>query len=219
MDAPDRARAALPGGRPGVVAIVRLRTCEPVDELLEALVAGGVRAVEVTLPTTGSLAAVRRWSQDDRVTAGVGTVRAPGHVALAAQAGAAFLVTPTTRVEVLDAAAERGLPVVSGALTPTEIDLAWGAGAAAVKVFPVSTVGGAAYLRAVREPLDDAALLAAGGVDVAATAEYARSGCVGVGVGSALVSEQLVADRDWAGLTERARRFVAGWQAGLDGRG
>jgi len=111
-------RLQLPGGRVGVVAIVRLRGCEPVDELLGALVEGGVRTVEVTLPTPGALPAVRRWY---RVTAGVGTVRTPQEAVVAAEAGAAFLVTPTTRTEVLDAAAGRGVPVVSGALTPTEM--------------------------------------------------------------------------------------------------
>lgn len=216
MDGPERPR--LPQDA-GVVAIVRLRRCAPPDDLLEALVAGGVRTVEVTLPTPGGLDAVRRWSRDPRVTAGVGTVRTPQDAVAAADAGAEFLVTPTTRTEVLDAAARRGVPVVSGALTPTEIDLAWSSGAAAVKVFPVSAVGGAAYLRAVREPLDDVVLLPTGGVDVASTEEFARMGCAGVGVGSALISEQLVADGDWDALRERARRFVAGWHAGRAQRG
>lgn len=219
MDGSDTARLPLPGGLVGVLAIVRLRRCEPSDELLEALLAGGVTHVEVTLPTPGALPAVRRWTADGRATVGVGTVRSKQDVILAADAGAAFLVTPTTRTAVLDAAAERAVPVVSGALTPTEIDLAWGHGAAAVKVFPVSAVGGAAYLRAVREPLDDVVLLPTGGVDVASTAEFARMGCVGVGVGGALVSEQLVAAGDWGALRERAQRFVANWQAGRDERG
>lgn len=215
----DSSRAVLPGGRVGVVAIIRLRGCEPGDELLSALVAGGLRTVEVTLPTPGALRAVRRWSTGGRVVAGVGTVRTPADVVLAAEAGAAFLVTPTTRTDVLAAAADHGLPVVSGALTPSEIDLAWQHGAAAVKVFPVSAVGGVAYVRAVREPLDDVLLLPTGGVDETTAADYARAGCVGVGAGSALVSERLVAAGDWPALTDRARRFVEGWQQGLDDRG
>lgn len=218
MDAEDRSRLVLPGGRVGVVAIIRLRGCEPPDELLDALLDGGVRTVEVTLPTPGSLAAVRRWSGDDRVSTGVGTVRTPGDADAAAAAGATFLVTPTTRPEVLAAAARADLPVVSGALTPTEIDLAWQSGAAAVKVFPVSAVGGVSYVRAVREPLDDVLLLPTGGVDDTTAGDFARAGCVGVGAGSALVSERLVTDGDWAALRERAGRFVASWQAGLGPR-
>lgn len=220
MQDSNRTRPALPGGgRVGVVAIIRLRAHEPDDDLLEALLDGGVRTVEVTLPTPGALDAVTRWSSDERVTVGVGTVRAPQDAIAAAEAGAAFLVTPTTRIAVLDAAAERGVPVVSGALTPTEIDVAWGHGAAAVKVFPVAAVGGADYVRAVREPLDDVALLPTGGVDVASTGQLARVGCVGVGIGGGLVAEQLVAARDWSTLSERAARFVAAWQQGADSSG
>jgi 2-dehydro-3-deoxyphosphogluconate aldolase/(4S)-4-hydroxy-2-oxoglutarate aldolase len=224
----DGPRLQVPGGAVGVLAIVRLRRREPDDALLAALVDGGVRAVEVTLPTPGALAAVRRWAGEERVTVGVGTVRTPADAHAAADAGAAFLVTPTVRPDVLAAAAARGLPVLCGALTPTEIDLAWSCGAAGVKVFPAAQVGGPAYLRAVREPLDDVALLPTGGVDVAAARAYAADGCLGVGVGSALVAERLLeggadggAGRAAAGLDEvreRARAFVSAWADGVAAR-
>ena len=213
------ARPAVPGGRVGVVAIVRLRRHEPPDDLLEALLGGGVTAVEVTLPTPGSVGAVRRWAQDGRAVVGVGTVRTARDAIEAIEAGARFLVTPTTRPEVLQAAAERRVPVIAGAMTPTEIDIAWDAGAAAVKVFPVSALGGPGFVRAVREPLDDVLLLPTGGVDEAATEEFARAGCIGVGVGGGLVAEHLVADRDWPALTARAESLVAAWQRGAGGRG
>jgi 2-dehydro-3-deoxyphosphogluconate aldolase/(4S)-4-hydroxy-2-oxoglutarate aldolase len=215
----DGPRLQVPGSAVGVLAIVRLRRRAPEDALLEALADGGVRAVEVTLPTPGSLAAVERWTRDARVTVGVGTVRTPADVRAAADAGAAFLVTPTVRPEVLAAAAARRLPVLCGALTPTEIDLAWSAGAAGVKVFPAAQAGGPAYLRAVREPLDDVALLPTGGVDVDAARTYAADGCLGVGVGSALVAEALLDDPD--GLDEvraRARAFVTAWADGSAAR-
>ena len=214
MNTAGETRPPLPGGELGVLAIIRLRDHKPDDELLGALVDGGIRAVEVTLPTPGSLDAVRRWAADDRVVVGVGTVRTERDAVLAAEAGAQFIVTPTTVLDVLRVGAERSVPVVPGALTATEIDLAWHHGAAAVKVFPISAVGGPAYLRAVREPLDDVLVLPTGGVDPAAAQEYARAGCVGVGAGGRLVAEQVVADRDWAALTDRASEFVAGWEAG-----
>jgi 2-dehydro-3-deoxyphosphogluconate aldolase/(4S)-4-hydroxy-2-oxoglutarate aldolase len=197
-----------------VVAIVRLRRHAASDELLEALVAGGVDAVEVTLPTPGSLQAVQRWAGRADLGIGVGTVRTPGDVETAADAGAQFLVTPTTVPAVLEAAARRCLPVVCGALTPSEIDRAWQLGAAAVKVFPVATVGGPAYVRAISEPLDDVPLLPTGGVDVDTTTAYAAAGCVGVGVGGRLVAEDLVAAKDWAGVRERAAAFAAAWAQG-----
>lgn len=130
-------------------------------------------------------------------------------------AGARFLVTPTTVPDVLGVARAAGVPVMCGALTPTEIDLAWRHGATAVKVFPVSAVGGAAYLRAVREPLDDVPLLPTGGVGLADLASYARMGCVGAGVGGALVSADLVAGRRWTAVTERAGAFASAWREGL----
>jgi 2-dehydro-3-deoxyphosphogluconate aldolase/(4S)-4-hydroxy-2-oxoglutarate aldolase len=198
----------------GVVAIVRLRHHEATDELLDALVAGGVDAVEVTLPTPGSLESIRRWAARGGLAVGAGTVRTPEDVDAAADAGAQFLVTPTTVPAVLEAAARHSLPVVCGALTPSEVDRAWQLGAAAVKVFPVATVGGPAYVRAIGEPLDDVPLLPTGGVDVDTTAAYAAAGCVGVGVGGRLVSEELVAARDWAALRERAAAFAAAWAQG-----
>lgn len=209
-------RPAGQDGRPlgGVVAIVRLRQHEASDELLDALVSGGVDAVEVTLPTPGSLKAVQRWAGRADVGIGVGTVRTSDDVEAAADAGAQFLVTPTTVPAVLEAASRRSLPVVCGALTPSEIDRAWQLGAAAVKVFPVATVGGPAYVRAVREPLDDVPLLPTGGVDVDTTAAYAAAGCVGVGIGGRLVAEELVAAADWAAVRERAAAFAAAWAQG-----
>jgi 2-dehydro-3-deoxyphosphogluconate aldolase / (4S)-4-hydroxy-2-oxoglutarate aldolase len=199
----------------GVMAIVRLRRHEPADALFDALLAGGVDSVEVTLPSPGSLAAVARWVGRAEISVGVGTVRSADDVIAAVDAGAQFVVTPTIVPEVVAACVEQSVPVVSGALTPSEIDAAWRHGATAVKVFPVANVGGPAYVRAVREPLDDVPLLPTGGVDVGSTREYARLGCVGVGVGGALVSETVVAQQDWAELTARAKDFAAAWQEGL----
>ncbi|MFP5336410.1 MAG: bifunctional 4-hydroxy-2-oxoglutarate aldolase/2-dehydro-3-deoxy-phosphogluconate aldolase [Actinomycetes bacterium] len=199
------------GTRPtvrGVVAIVRLRAHEPPDELVAALVAGGVTTVEVTAPTPGALAAVGRWTREPGVTVGVGTVRSAAQARAALDAGAAFLVTPTTAEDVLR---EIRVPVLAGATTPTEIERAWRLGAAAVKVFPVGALGGPAYVRAVREPLDDVPLVPTGGVRVEDVAAYRRAGCTGVGVGSALVSDDVVAGGDWGGLAARARQLADAW--------
>ncbi|GII92337.1 bifunctional 4-hydroxy-2-oxoglutarate aldolase/2-dehydro-3-deoxy-phosphogluconate aldolase [Sinosporangium siamense] len=195
----------------GVVAIIRLRDREPVDAIASALLEGGVTLMEVTLPTPGALAAVTRWNTHPGVVAGAGTVRTAADAEAAIDAGARFLVTPTTVPAVLGLARAAGVPVACGALTPTEIDLAAGYGAAAVKVFPVAALGGPGYIRAVREPLDDVPLLPTGGVRLADVPAYAGAGCAGVGVGGALVSAELAAGRRWADLTERARAFTAAW--------
>lgn len=199
----------------GVVAIIRLREDEPDDAIATALLDGGVEVMEVTLPTPGALAAIRRWNTHPDILVGAGTVRTACDADAAIAAGARFLVTPTTMPDVLAVAHAAGVPVACGALTPTEIDLARRHGAAAVKVFPVSALGGVDYLRAVREPLDDVPLLPTGGVRVEDLVPYARMGCVGVGVGGALVSADLVADRRWETMTERAGAFAAAWHEGL----
>lgn len=203
---------------PGVLAIVRLRDHRPPDALFQALVEGGVDAVEVTLPTPGSLDCVRRWVDRAELAVGVGTVRTRTEALSAVDAGAQFVVTPTTVPDVVDCVVDRSVPVACGALTPTEIDSAWQHGATAVKVFPAATAGGPAYLRAVREPLPDVPLLPTGGVSVDDTRDYARVGCVGVGVGGALVSDSSVAEQRWSDITETARRFVAAWEEGTADR-
>ena len=200
----------------GVLAIVRLRHHEPVDAILGTLTAAGIRQAEVTLPTPGSLEAIARWSGRDDVQIGAGTVRTADQARRAVEAGAQFLVTPTVAVPVLEEASRLSVPVVCGAATPTEIELAWTHGAAAVKVFPARALGGPAYVRAVREPLDDVPLIATGGVAVDDVAGYRGAGCTGVGVGGALVSETIVAERNWAELDAAARAFVRAWSGGRD---
>jgi 2-dehydro-3-deoxyphosphogluconate aldolase/(4S)-4-hydroxy-2-oxoglutarate aldolase len=199
----------------GVIAIVRLRTNEPADEVLEHLVVGGITAVEVTLPSPGSLAAVRRWRSRSDVRVGVGTVISAQDAERAIEAGAQFLVTPTTSLPVLSTAGQAGVPVACGALTPTEIQLAWDSGAWSVKVFPIDAMGGARYIRNLKGPLPDIPLVPTGGVTVATTTEYAEVGCVGVGIGSALVDEATVAEGAWERLRERAGAFVTAWEKGL----
>ncbi|HEX3780928.1 MAG TPA: bifunctional 4-hydroxy-2-oxoglutarate aldolase/2-dehydro-3-deoxy-phosphogluconate aldolase [Pseudonocardiaceae bacterium] len=202
----------------GVIAIVRLRSNEPADEVLDHLLAGGITAIEITLPSPGCLAAVRRWRGRSDVRVGVGTVISARDAEQAIEAGAQFLVTPTTSLPVLNTSAQAGIPVACGALTPTEIQLAWDSGAWTVKVFPIDAMGGARYVRNLKGPLPDIPLIPTGGVTVDTTTEYAEAGCVGVGIGSALVDEATVADGAWHRLTERAAAFTSAWHKGLPKR-
>ncbi|MDT0268623.1 bifunctional 4-hydroxy-2-oxoglutarate aldolase/2-dehydro-3-deoxy-phosphogluconate aldolase [Streptomyces sp. DSM 44915] len=198
----------------GVVAIVRLRTAPP-DAIRTALEDAGVPALEITLTTPGAEAAIARWRAAGGAAAvGAGTVRTPDEARRAVRAGAQFLVTPTTSAAVLETAGEAGVPVLCGALTPTEIDTAWRLGAAAVKVFPVDAVGGPAYVRAVQAPLPDIPLVPTGGVDAAAARSYAALGCHAVGVGGHLVSDRVTATGDFDGLRARAAALTGAWQAG-----
>ena len=197
----------------GVVAIVRLGL-EPPDEILHALVDGGVTMVEVTLGTPRADTTISRWRESNMVAIGAGSVRSVADVHRAVHAGAEFLVTPTTSPPLLESAAAAGVPVACGAATPTEIDLAWQFGADAVKVFPADTLGGPAYIAALQGPMPEVPLLPTGGVDQEAARKYAQLGCRGVGVGSALVSSAVVADRRWSWLREAATDLTEAWHAG-----
>ena len=134
--------------------------------------------------------------------AGLGDERAVG-------AGGTYLIAPDFRPEVVSWAVEREVPVVPGALTPTEIAAAWEAGATAVKVFPVSAVGGPAYLKAVRAPLREVPLVPTGGVGVDDIGAYLAAGAVAVGIGSPLLGDAGEPGGDLYALGERARRAVA----------
>jgi 2-dehydro-3-deoxyphosphogluconate aldolase/(4S)-4-hydroxy-2-oxoglutarate aldolase len=182
-----------------LIAIVRLSTPDNVVRVCQELVDAGLPGVEVTLNTPGALAAIGALGG----TVGAGSVRTAVQARDAQNAGAAFLVTPTTKLEVIAAAS---VPVVCGALTPTEIELASASGAAYVKVFPASAMG-PGYLKEVLAPMPELKLIPTGGVTLAHVSEYAAAGAVGVGVGSALVTE------DFAELRRRARLFVEAAEA------
>ncbi|MBM9433647.1 bifunctional 4-hydroxy-2-oxoglutarate aldolase/2-dehydro-3-deoxy-phosphogluconate aldolase [Flaviflexus equikiangi] len=201
-----------------IIAIVRLREHEPSDELIEALRMGGVTHAEVTLPTPGSLDLIKRWSEADAMLIGAGTVRDRQGAQSACDEGAQFLVCPTIDKDVLEIADHANIPVFPGALTPTEIETAYRHPAVeGVKVFPASALGGPDYIQALKAPMPDIPLVPTGGVGLSETRAYAQLGCAGVGVGSALVSEDAVARRDWGLITERASAFVEAWKAGLSG--
>ena len=194
-----------------VVAILRAGDAGPFLEGGRVLYEEGVRAIEVTLTSEGALEAFARLREElpSDALLGVGTVRSAGDAERAVGAGATYLIAPDFRPEVVGWAVERGLPVVPGALTPTEIAAAWGAGATAVKVFPVSAVGGPAYLKAVRAPLPEVPLVPTGGVGLDDIGAYLAAGAAAVGIGAPLLGDAGNPDGDLRALGERARRAVA----------
>ncbi|MET9318188.1 2-dehydro-3-deoxyphosphogluconate aldolase [Kribbella sp. NPDC003505] len=194
----------------GVVAIVRLKSPAP-DEIADVLADAGVRFVEITLGTPECLATLQRWRTTVPMRVGAGSVRRPSQVADALAAGAQFLVTPTTRPEVLASAVGCSVPIACGALTPSEIESAYESGASLVKVFPVHAIGGPDYIRAVRAPMPDVPLMPVGNCSVDVAAVYAGLGCAAVGIGSGLVNDEVIAQRNWAQLHRLARAYVAAW--------
>ncbi|TCC00503.1 bifunctional 4-hydroxy-2-oxoglutarate aldolase/2-dehydro-3-deoxy-phosphogluconate aldolase [Micromonospora zingiberis] len=173
-----------------------------------ALLAEGVSIVEVALTTPGALDAIAAIRADAPAgtLVGAGTVLTPAAVADVAAAGAQFVVTPAV-VDSIPEAARRGLPVAAGALTPTEAYTAVRLGASVVKLFPAS-VGGAAYLKALRDPFPDLPFVAVGGVGLAELPGYLAAGAVAVGVGGPLVGDA-ASGGDLDALRERARAYRA----------
>ncbi|MFC3502565.1 bifunctional 4-hydroxy-2-oxoglutarate aldolase/2-dehydro-3-deoxy-phosphogluconate aldolase [Micromonospora krabiensis] len=168
----------------------------------------GVALIEVSLTGADALGVVRRAraALGPEFALGAGTVLTAEDARAAAEAGATFLVTPAL-AESLDEAPRLGLPVLAGALTPTEVVRARAAGAAAVKLFPAS-IGGPDYLGALRDPFPDTPLVPVGGVDVDSARRYLDRGAVAVGVGSPLLGDA-VRGGDPAALRERAAAFLA----------
>jgi 2-dehydro-3-deoxyphosphogluconate aldolase/(4S)-4-hydroxy-2-oxoglutarate aldolase len=192
----------------GVVAIMRAKSSDQLLEAAEAVREGGVTAIEVTMTTPGALQvieqAVARYGE--HVLFGAGTVLDPESARAAILSGAQFIVAPTLNLDTIEICRRYSIPVMPGAYTPTEILTAWQAGADFIKVFPAS-VGGPPFIKAIKAPLPQVRLVPVGGVDQTTTADFIRAGAALVGVGGELVSQKLLDERDFAGITERARRF------------
>jgi len=194
---------------PGIIAVVRAQQPAQVLPLFGALIAGGVRAIEVTMTTPNALAAIReaREKIGGRALIGVGTVLEAETCRAAIAAGAEFVVTPICRTELVAIAHAAGCPIMLGAYTPTEAQLAHEAGADFIKVFPADSLG-PGYIKALRAPLPHLRIVPTGGVDVQNVAEFLKAGCVALGVGSSLVSAKILQAADWPELTRRACTFV-----------
>jgi 2-dehydro-3-deoxyphosphogluconate aldolase/(4S)-4-hydroxy-2-oxoglutarate aldolase len=194
---------------PGIIAVVRAKSAEQILPLSEALLAGGVIAVEVTMTTPNAIEAIREASEalGERALVGVGTVLDAMTCQLAIEAGAQFVVSPITRTDLVRAAHAADKPIMLGAYTPTEAQLAYEAGSDFIKIFPADTLG-PAYIKALRAPLPHLKVVPTGGVDLKTAADFFKAGCAALGVGGSLVSQQILKDSNWAELTRVASEFV-----------
>ena len=194
---------------PGVIAVLRARSPAQIIPLGEALLAGGIGAIEVTLTTPDALRAIAdaRLHFGTRALIGVGTVLDADTCQEAIDAGAEFVVSPILRPEIAKKAAEQDRPVMLGAYTPTEAQLAYEAGSDFVKIFPSDTLG-PAYVRAIRAPLPHLQIIPTGIAKAGDVSEFIRAGCPAVGVGSLLVSKHTLELEDWETVTERAHELV-----------
>jgi len=203
-----------------IVAVVRADTGgDDLVRVVEAVAAGGVHCIEVTMTTPGALQCIETASAKlagADVLLGVGTVLDAETCRMAILAGAEYVVTPTLSVPVIEMARRYGKPIAAGAYTPTEILTAWEAGSDFVKVFPAS-IGGPDYIKAIKGPLPQIPLIPTGGVEVDNVATFLKAGAAALGVGGNLVGKKLVAARAFDGITQNARAFADAVRAARTG--
>ena len=191
------------------IAVVRAPRIPDPDALCRALVAGGIRAVEFTFTTPGVEEIIAASSAGETgAVVGAGTVTDAQKAEAAIRAGARFLVTPGLHEGVASVARDAGVPVLLGALSPTEVMRAVEWGAAAVKIFPASLVG-AGYLKDLRGPFPDVAFVPSGGLHAGNAAEWTAAGALAVTAGSSVVSPGFIDAADWETVTARAAEFTA----------
>ncbi|MEO1480999.1 MAG: bifunctional 4-hydroxy-2-oxoglutarate aldolase/2-dehydro-3-deoxy-phosphogluconate aldolase [Myxococcota bacterium] len=178
----------------------------------DALVAGGIRILEMTLTVPGALSAMTRLRKrldGTETLIGAGTVLTADQASACIDAGAEFIVTPGLNVRLVEKLRERNVPIMPGALTPTEVITAWQSGADMVKVFPCSAMGGASYLKSLKAPLPNVKLFPTGGVKLENLGDYLSAGATVLGVGAALVDMGAVSAGTSDVLTDRAKAYVA----------
>lgn len=193
----------------GVVAVLRLKSPDKIRNVVDALIEGGIRAIEFTMSIPGCLQLISefRSQMNGASLIGVGTVLNGQEARQAIQAGAQFVVSPILDPEIIQEARAANVPVFPGAYTPTEIFKAWSLGADIVKVFPATSLG-PRFFKDIHGPMSEIKLTPTGGVSLENTAEFIRMGAACVGVGTALLRPQLIENDDWPGLQELAARFI-----------
>jgi 2-dehydro-3-deoxyphosphogluconate aldolase/(4S)-4-hydroxy-2-oxoglutarate aldolase len=192
-----------------IVAILRGIENKHADNAAQALIDGGIHMMEITMNTDGAAAMIERWRNkfDGKAAVGAGTVLDVELAKQAVDAGAQFIISPNLDEEVIAFGRERGISVWPGVMTPTEIVKAVKAGAEAVKLFPMGTLG-VGYLKEIRGPLDSVPIMATGGVDLQNIAEYFKAGANAVGMGGKLINLEWVREGKFDQVTERAKLFA-----------
>ncbi len=195
----------------GIVPVIRASS--PREALLasEAVCEGGIPIVEITMTVPGALEVIRELAKDNtsKILIGAGTVLDVETARRCRDAGAQFLVSPGLNLQTVEFAVREKMLIMAGALTPTEIITAWNAGADFVKVFPCGQLGGAKYIKALKGPLPQIAMVPTGGVNLNTAAEFLEAGAAALGVGGELVQAEALKSGNPEVIVENARKFIA----------
>jgi 2-dehydro-3-deoxyphosphogluconate aldolase / (4S)-4-hydroxy-2-oxoglutarate aldolase len=197
-------------GEIGIVPVVRAATVDEATRAVEAICAGGIPIVEITMTVPDAITVIRQIARQYRsdVLIGAGTVTTAHQAEQCIATGAEFIVSPGLSFPVLSAAQTLGKLAIPGALTPTELMNAQQNGAKLVKIFPCGNVGGPKYLKSLKAPFPDAALIPTGGVNLSNAAEFIAAGAFALGVGAELVDAAALREGNLAKITRSARELV-----------
>ena len=192
-----------------IVAILRKIDKEKFENVLEALIKGGIGCAEVTLDSEGALDLIRAASNKHRedICIGAGTVLDPVSCRLAIMSGAQYIITPTVNEEVIRMANMYGKPCITGAATPTEILRAYEFGSEIVKVFPAASLG-RDFIKDVKGPLSHIPLMATGGITLENIKDFKKAGSSCFGIGSSLTDKRAISEGDYSRIEELARQFM-----------
>lgn len=195
----------------GIVPVVRAASAEEAMQVIEAIRAGGIPVLEITMTVPRAVRVIEQVADayGDKVVVGAGTVLDAETARACILAGAQFVVSPALNVGTVEMCSRYSIAVLPGALTPTEVVAAWTAGADVVKVFPCGAMGGAKYLRALKAPLPQIELIPTGGVSLATAKDFIAAGAYALGVGADLVDTKAIRDEQPEKVTEAARSYVA----------
>lgn len=196
--------------RAGLIPVLRARSAAQAHAVVEAMIAGGVTVVEVTMTVPDAVELLRELKQEHGATVllGAGTVTTAAQVEATIDAGAEFIVSPSLHLDVISATKNNKKVSIPGALTPTEAITAWEAGADYVKIFPCSAVGGASYLKALLAPFPHLKLIPTGGVTLQTAEGFLSAGARALGIGSDLVNLAAIDEGYPERITEAARAYL-----------
>jgi 2-dehydro-3-deoxyphosphogluconate aldolase/(4S)-4-hydroxy-2-oxoglutarate aldolase len=195
----------------GIVPVVRAKSAALAISAADAVCAGGIPIVEVTMTVPGAVEAIAQLvkSMGTELLVGAGTVLDAEMARSCLDAGAEFLVTPGFDRKTVELANREETTILAGALTPTEVINAWKAGSDLVKIFPCGSVGGPKYIRALRGPFPQVPMVPTGGVNLQTAREFILAGAVALGIGGELVSAPALESGNMAEITEAARQYAA----------
>jgi 2-dehydro-3-deoxyphosphogluconate aldolase/(4S)-4-hydroxy-2-oxoglutarate aldolase len=193
----------------GAIAVIRAPNFQLGLQLAKAVAAGGMRLIEITWDSEAPTALIARLRQDlPHCTIGTGTILSVSNLKNAIAAGAQFVFMPHTNFDLIAIALHREVPIIPGALTPTEIMTAWQAGASSVKVFPVQSVGGASYIQNLHAPLGQIPMIPTGGITLENAKDFIAAGAIAVGLSSSLFPKTAIETENWDKIRHQAETLL-----------